>query len=230
MPPSAHTSAPGSAADAPARSRGVAVPRQNRVTPWGAIVADPGRGLFFGNRGNLHDDRGAIARTWKSKAWVTCLLQFKGRKRQLMQPGRYTELFFLDEATALAAGHRPCGECRRHDLERFKRAWSAAVGVQDMLAEIDRRLHLDRAGPDRRKRIFTARCDELPDGTYIERDRSAWLIFEQSLHRWTPAGYVDRAALPRGESVQVLTPRCTVAVLSAGYGPVVHPTAQPLLA
>jgi hypothetical protein len=202
------------------------VPRENRVTPWGAIIADPGRGLFFGNRGNLHDERQAIVRLWKSKAWVTCLLQFKGRRRRLMQPGRYTELFFLDEAVALAAGHRPCGECRRHDLEHFKRAWAAAVGGQDTLSDMDRRLHLDRLGPDRRKRIFTETCALLPEGTYIEREGSAWLIFEQALHRWTPAGYSDRTELPLAETVRILTPRCTVAVLSAGYRPVLHPSAR----
>ena len=144
------------------------MPHQNRANPWGTIVADPGRGLFFGNRGNLHDAAGAIVRCWKSRAWVTCLLQFKNRKRTLLQPGRYTELFFLDEPAALATGHRPCGECRRHDLARFKQAWAAAFPGQITLAEIDRRPHLDRIGPDRNKRTYEARSGELPDGAYIE--------------------------------------------------------------
>ncbi|MGH2365767.1 MAG: hypothetical protein ACRDHX_14085 [Chloroflexota bacterium] len=201
-------------------------PRQNRVTPWGTIVADSGRGLFFGNRGNLHNRGETIVRPWKSRAWVTCLLRFKGRRRQLLQPGRYTELFFLDEATALAAGHRPCGECRRHDLEHFKQTWAVAVGAQDTLADIDRRLHLDRVGPDKGQRTFAAVCAGLPDGTYIERAGAAWLVHDQALHRWSPAGYVEQAVPRPAETVHVLTPRCTVAVLSAGYRPVLHPTAQ----
>jgi hypothetical protein len=202
------------------------VPRENRVTPWGAIIADPGRGLFFGNRGNLHDEREVIVRLWKTKAWVTCLLQFKGRRRRLMQPGRYTELFFLDEAVALAAGHRPCGECRRHDLEHFKRAWAAAISGQDTLSDIDRRLHLDRVRPDRRKRIFKETFATLPDGTYIEWEGSAWLILEQALHCWTPAGYSQRTEPSLAGTVRVLTPRCTVTVLSAGYRPLLHPSAR----
>ena len=201
------------------------MPHRNRATPWGTIIADPGRGLYFGNRGNLHDASGAIVRGWKTKAWVTCLLAFKDRRRTLLQPRRYTELFFLDEAAALAAGHRPCGECRRHDLTRFKQAWTSAFAPDDSLADIDRRLHLDRIGPDRIKRTFDARCGDLPDGTYIARDGDAWLICEGSLRRWSPGGYVERRDQPRLEVVTVLTPHCSVAVLAAGYQPVLHPTA-----
>lgn len=201
------------------------VPYQNRATPWGTVIADPGRGLFFGNRGNLHNPAGAIVRRWNARQWVTCLLEFKSRRRTLLQPGRYTELFFLDEAAALAAGHRPCGECRRHDLGRFKQAWAAAFPGDVSLADVDRRLHHDRIAPDRHKRTFDARCGDLPDGAYIERDGSAWLISGESLQRWSPGGYLERRDLPGTERVQVLTPRCTVAVLAAGYRPILHPTA-----
>lgn len=201
------------------------MPYQNRATPWGTVVADPGRGLFFGNRGNLHNPDGTIVRTWKARQWVTCLLQFRGRKRTLLQPGRYTELFFLDEAAALAAGHRPCGECRRQDLARFKAAWAGAFPGEMALSDIDARLHGDRIGPDRRKRTFVARCAGLPDGAYVEYGGSAWLVSGGALHCWSPGGYLERHALPGSEEVVVLTPRCTVALLGAGYQPVLHPTA-----
>ena len=193
-------------------------------------MADPGRGLFFGNRGNLHNPEGAIVRRWNARAWVTCLLEFKGRRRTpLLQPGRYTELFFLDEAAALAAGHRPCGECRHHDLARFKRAWASAFSGQVALADIDRRLHLDRIGPDRNQRTFEAPSGALPDGAYVEWDGAAWLILGASLYRWSPGAYLERRERPASERVTVLTPRCTVAVLAAGYMPVLHPTAKDAL-
>src|SRR3954465_3835639 len=118
------------------------MPRQNRVTPFGQIVAEPQRGTLMGNRGRLHDEEGRIRRPWQLERWIVCLLEFKGRKRQVMTPGHYTELFFLDEATALAAGHRPCAECRRVAFDAFRRA--LAVGAADQLlrtaVEIDRRL------------------------------------------------------------------------------------------
>ncbi len=192
------------------------------MTPWGTIVADPGRGLFFGNRGNLHRPDGTIVRRWKAKAWVTCLLEFRGRRRTLLQPGRYPELFFLDEATALAAGHRPCGECRRNDLARFKAAWAAAFPSDVSLGDIDHRLHRERVA----QRTFQARCDELPAGVYVELDGGAWLVYGGDLHRWSAGGYVERDRMPLSEQVKVLTPSCTVAALRAGYEPVVHPTAR----
>src|SRR5271165_1152863 len=102
------------------------MPRQNRVTPFGEIVAVPERGTFMGNRGNLHNAEGHIKRTWQVKRWLVCLLEFKGRKRTVMRPGFYTELFFLDEATALAAGHRPCAECRRERYNDFRKAWQSS--------------------------------------------------------------------------------------------------------
>src|SRR5262249_11244908 len=124
-----------------------AMPRQNRVTPWGEIVATPERGTLMGNRGVLHDGEGRIVRPWRQKRWIACLLQFKGRKRAVMSPGRYTELFFLDEATALAAGHRPCAECLRDRFTAFRDAWIRGRAAGKVTApEIDSRLHTERLG------------------------------------------------------------------------------------
>jgi hypothetical protein len=142
----------------------------------------------------------------------------------LLQPGRYTELFVLDEAVALAAGHRPCGECRRHDLMRFKAVWESAFGSSATLADIDHRLHSDRVGANRGQLTFEAACGELPDGAYIQWDGGAWLILGDVMLRWSPGGYRERRERPRPGRVTVLTPRCTVAVLAAGYQPVLHPT------
>src|SRR5215204_4373861 len=128
------------------------MPLQNRVTPLGALIADPARGLLYGNRGCLHDRQGTIRRSFAVKRWIACRLEFKGRKRPLLRPGRYTELFFLDEATAFAAGHRPCAECRRADFNRFREAWVRAnlpgeEPAQVLVPTIDARLHGERIGP-----------------------------------------------------------------------------------
>jgi hypothetical protein len=202
------------------------MPRQNRVTPYGALIAVPDRGMFWGNRGGLHDPQGRLVRYSRGRAWAICVLEFKGRRRQQWAPGRLTELFFLDEATGLAAGHRPCGECRYRDYQAFKRAWAAAhggglPGVQ----AIDARLHADRlAGPGIR-RTYLAPPAELPDGTMVGLEDAPFLVHGGRLLAWTPGGYQDRnAPTPAGE-VTVITPRATVAVLAAGYRPVIHPTA-----
>ncbi len=210
------------------------MPRQNRVTPFGGIVAVPERGTFLGNRGVLHDADGRVRRPWQVRRWLVCVLEFRGRHRTVMTPGSYTELFFLDEATALAAGHRPCAECRRESFNAFGHAWRKANPADDgspgpPVAEMDDRLHADRVGPDRTKRRFPALVDELPDGVFVtrpdEEDR-AYLLWESHLLEWTPAGYRKRLSRPRGEVVSVLTPRATVEVLRAGYVPALHPTAQ----
>src|ERR1041385_996458 len=146
------------------------MPRQNRVTPWGTIIADPARGSLLGNRGVLHDAQGRIVRSWRVKAGIACRLAFRGRRRPLMQPNRWTELFFLDEATALAAGHRPCFECRREAALRFKTAWLAGnpergLGPDSPIARIDDCLHAERIMRDGTKVTWTARLGELSDGT-----------------------------------------------------------------
>ena len=209
------------------------MPRTNRVTPFGEIVATPERGTMMGNRGILHDAEGRIRRPWQVNRWLLCVLEFRGRHRMVMAPNRYTELFFLDEATGLAAGHRPCAECRRSRFLAFREAWSAGnrriMGSDPIRAGMmDARLHAERTLPDRSKRTFTADIDELPDGVFVKLggpDGGACLIWRGTLLAWSPGGYTGRRTCPRGEAVTVLTPRSTVAAIRAGYGPEVHPSA-----
>lgn len=190
----------------------------------------------MGNRGILHDAQGRIGRArWRTQAWVTCRLAFKGRHRAVMTPGRYTELFFLDEATALAAGHRPCGECRREDFRRFKSQALAAAGLDtdSPIAILDRRLHAERTRRGLLGETHRAPLDALPDGVLIalgrnggtDADDDVWLVAGATLHRWSPWGYETRRSRPPGIDVAVLTPPCTVAALAAGYRPMLHPSA-----
>src|SRR5580704_9279628 len=144
------------------------MPRQNRVNPFGEIIATQDRGMFMGNRGVLHDEESRIRRKWQGKRWIVCVLEFRGRKRKVMTPGRYTELFFLDEATALAAGHRPCAECRRERFNAFRSAWQKAhpsKNTQPTASEIDNRLHSERVSPEY---LFVAKLAELPNGAFVK--------------------------------------------------------------
>jgi hypothetical protein len=201
------------------------MPRQNRVTPDGTLIAVPDRGLFWGNRGSLHDPAGRVVRYSRGRAWAICVLEFKGRRRQQWAPGRLTELYFLDEATGLAAGHRPCGECRYREYQAFKRCWTAAFGGGvPGVAEIDARLHADRLVRPGVRRSYSAALPELPDGVMVSAGGSPFLVWHGGLLAWTPGGYRDRVPADAG-SVTVITPRATVAVLAAGYRPVVHPSA-----
>jgi hypothetical protein len=193
------------------------MPLQNRVTPLGELVAAPARGLVYGNRGCLHDGSGRIRRRWATKRWIACRLEFRGwRRHPLLQPGRFTELFFLDEATAFAAGHRPCALCRREDYNRFL-ALTGAGGAD----EIDARLHEERTGPR------PATNGDLPDGTFVLVDDEPWLVAGGRLRRWTPAGYTDTRAVERAVLV---TPPTLVDVLRAGWSssavPLFHPSAK----
>jgi hypothetical protein len=201
------------------------MPRQNRITPFGEIIAVPERGTFFGNRGVLHDDEGNIRRTWQVKRWLLCVLEFKGRKRQIMKPGHYTELFFLDEATGLAAGHRPCAECRHERYRAFQNAWFAGFLTATAL---DEQLHAERLNADGSKRCFDANLDDLPDGVFVILRGRAWLLWKDRLLAWSPGTYRDRLSRPQGETVVVLTPRSTVEAIRAGYVPEVHCSAEPL--
>jgi hypothetical protein len=208
------------------------MPRQNRVTPYGELVAVPDRGMFWGNRGVLVDWQGRLARYSRGRTWAICVLEYKGRRRQQWSPGRLTELFFLDEATGLAAGHRPCGECRYRDYRAFKQAWAAWVAggrpgndVRPGVQAIDARLHADRLIKPGVRRTYQAPLPGLPDGTMVEHDGTPWLLYGGRLLAWTPGGYLDRPVEVPQTPVTVLTPRATVATLAAGYRPVVHPTA-----
>ena len=194
-------------------------PLQNRVTPFGEIVAVPERGAWTGNRGILIDDQRRLVRRWTTQAWIICRLQFKDRHRAVMSPGTWTELFFLDEATALAAGHRPCGECRRADYARFKAAWIAG-NHSATIHEIDRTLHHERVEPRTRRKIsYAAELSALPDGVMIALGESAYLWWGARLWAWSPAGYADPLPIANDQVVTVLTPRSTVAAIRAGYIP-----------
>jgi hypothetical protein len=191
------------------------LPRQNRVDPFGELVSTPERGTLFGNRGVLHDDDGRIIRRHQLKRWIYCRLEYKGWRRQLMQPGRYTELFFLDEATALAAGHRPCAECMRERFNEFRTAWGDA-GVR--APEIDEALHAERLTPTHGQATHRAFLSELPDGVVVEIDGAPFLWRGNALLRWSFAGYGATRAAVR-EEVAVLTPPSTVKVIAAGFEP-----------
>jgi hypothetical protein len=195
------------------------MPLRNRVTPLGELVADPGRGLVYGNRGCLHDERGRIIRRYNGKRWIACRLEFRGwRRHPLLQPGRFTELFFLDEATAFAAGHRPCALCRRADYNRFRELLGGPAGAD----EIDAQLHDERTA-ERASAAF----DELPDGAFVLWDGEPRLVLGDSLLRWTPSGYGARSHRPSGRAV-LITPPSLVAVLGQGWAsdvPLIHPTA-----
>ena len=205
------------------------MPLRNRVTPFGAIIATPARGLLMGNRGILHDGDGRLGRArWKHRTWVCCLTEFRGRRRKLMQAGRYTELFFLDEAVALAAGHRPCFECRRTDAQAFARAWGRSVpDGMPRAGEMDRILHAERIDrTTRRQHRHPGRFGELPDGTFVAVADEPWLVLGDTLRRYAPTGYDRSMPRPCGPAV-VVTPRATVAALANGYVPRLHPSARP---
>jgi hypothetical protein len=200
------------------------MPLQNRVTPQSELIADPARGLVYGNRGCLHDADGRIRRRYATRRWIACRLRFRGWHRgPLLQPGRFTELFFLDEATAFAAGHRPCALCRREDYVRFGELFPGPAGADAM----DAQLHAERIA-GRAQRHHAAALDELPDGAFVLRDAAPWLVRGTALLRWTPAGYAEPAPRAAGEAV-LLTPPSLVAVLRAGWKgavPLLHPSAN----
>ena len=207
------------------------MPLQNRVTPTGDIVATPHRGLFTGNRGIIHDPQNkTLTRRWASQAWLTCVCEFRGRRRQVMATRSWTELFFLDEATALAAGHRPCFYCRRDDANRFREAWEQGNGVSRVLArDIDAVLHRERL--DRgKKRLhpLTVPLCELPDGAMLQEGMESYLVVQGRPLKWSLAGY--RAAADAIWGPMLLTPPSTLRALNAGYVPVLHPSAMELVA
>jgi len=200
------------------------MPLRNRVTPLGELIADPARGLVYGNRGCLHDADGRIRRPYQVRRWIGCRLEFKGRRRTpKLQPGRFTELFFLDEATAFAAGHRPCAECRRDDYNRFGELWPGELGAD----AIDARLHAERI--DGRERIIHDHdFADLPDGAFVLHDSAPHLVLGERLLTWGPAGYTAAQARPGGRA-RLITPPSLVTVLRAGWDgvvPLLHPSAR----
>lgn len=200
------------------------MPLRNRVTPFGEIVAAAARGTLMGNRGCLHEDDGKIVRPWATRRWIACQLAFKGRQRQLMQPRHYTELFFLDEATALANGHRPCAECRRADFLRFRDAWGRGNGIDPEslgVDDLDRALHADRVD-GRAQRRFDAAPESQPDGTLVADGAQAFLVKGRNLLPWSPGGYGNPLPIRPGQAVTVLTPASILRAIAAGYAPALH--------
>jgi len=205
---------------------GIAATLQNRVLPTGEIVAEPAcRGTCMGNRGRLHDaDRRLGRARWRHKAWVCCRLDFRGRKRKVMAPGRYTELFFLDEAVAFAAGHRPCAECRRADFTVFLDAWAEAHGVRPRAPDVDAALHPARVRRDRTQVRHDAPREGLPDGAFVLLEGRACLVLGGAALPFAPEGYGPPFTLGTGLAT-VLTPAPLLAVFAAGYRPALHPSA-----
>lgn len=203
------------------------MPLRNRVRPDGEIVATAARGTVYGNRGGcFHRDDGTQKdRPWASIHWIACVLEFKSRRRTIRQPGRYTELFFLDEATALSAGHRPCFECRRADALRFQSCWASAHGLGEppKVMVMDTVLQSQRVAPPHRKRSIPALVQDLPDGAMVRSEREMALVQGGRLMRWSFEGY--GRPLTSQTPVELLTPPAIVNVIRAGYRPVVHATA-----
>jgi len=182
----------------------------------------------MGNRGILHDADRKVVRDWQVRRWIACRLEFRGRHRSVMTPGSYTELFFLDEAAALADGHRPCAECRHADFVAFQAAWRAIYPQQPvaMADAIDRVLHAERRVRPFLKRTHFAQIDALPDGSYVMLDGGAWLVRGSRLWAWAADRYVDCVRRPSATGVTLLTPPSIVEVLRAGYQPRLHPSCQ----
>ena len=203
------------------------MPRQNRVTPFSTLIATPDRGTLYGNRGCLHDDHGQIRRQFQSIRWLICLLEFKDRKHQIMKPGLYTELFFLDEATALATGHRPCAECQRDRFNLFREHWAKAnpeitSEFRPLATAIDEILHEERI----QLRKDCTSLDGLPDGTFLTDDGlAAYLVLKGKLLRWAPGGYETVDTPKLNFQVTILTPASTVRALRLGYPVDIHPSA-----
>ncbi|SFH37986.1 hypothetical protein [Modicisalibacter xianhensis] len=209
------------------------MPLQNRVNPFGNLHAVQARGTLLGNRGRLHDADKTIVRAWKTKAWVTCSLEYVDIQRTIFSPDSYSELFFLDEATAFAAGHRPCGSCRNRRYREFKVKWLAAnpglvTGENPSIAAIDRVLHAERTAQSGDKVTFKAAIETLPFGTIIEQDGATFLVGEEELLPWSFYGYSQPPALlpEDGTSVTVLTPASIVRLFQQGFRPEIHETAS----
>ncbi|HLI99952.1 MAG TPA: hypothetical protein VKT76_09565 [Bradyrhizobium sp.] len=206
------------------------MPLQNRVTPSGEIVATPERGMFVGNRGIIHDPatKTLLKKRWSTHAWLTCVLEFQGRRRNVMGGRSWTELFFLDEATAFAAGHRPCFFCRREDANRFRAAWEKGNLVSGTLAsDIDSVLHRERFASAKKLPPPPRRIDELPEGTMVRVGGESFVIARGKALLWSPGGY----RVTKGElgDAKLLTPPSIVRAFAVGYRPVLHRSMQELV-
>jgi hypothetical protein len=203
-------------------------PLQNRVLPTGEIVAVPERGMLMGNRGCLHTaDRELGVTRWRSKMWISCVLKWGDIRRDVMPPGRWTALFFLDEATALSAGHRPCGYCRYADHLAFGEAWRRAAGLAERprAAWMDIELHAERVDRRRRKLTRPSTLASLPDGAMVRTGDTIALVADGRLLPWSLAGYGRPFRLEPATTVEVLTPPAMLGALAHGYLPLVHPSA-----
>jgi hypothetical protein len=204
------------------------MPHRNRVTPEGEIVAVAARGGMYGNRGGCfhRDDQTLKPRPFATKQWICCVLQFNGRRRRLLQPGLFTELFFLDEATAMAAGHRPCFECRRADAERFAILWNEVRGKpgRAVAPGMDDILHAERIDAHHAKVVSRATLGGLPVGAFVRTPGGPALFWGGQLWPWSFAGYGAPQHAPADKLVAVLTPPSIVAILAAGFRPNVHET------
>jgi hypothetical protein len=203
------------------------MPLQNRVAPTGDIIADPHRGMFTGNRGIIHDPatKTLLRKRWSNPAWLICVCEFRGRRREVMGGRSWTELFFLDEATAFAAGHRPCFFCRRDDANRFRAAWEQGNATGPMHApEIDAVLHRERFASGKRLHALPTGLEELPDGTMVQAGEESFLIVQGRPLRWSFAGY-RKACAPITDAM-LLTPPSTVKAFGAGFRPVLHESAH----
>jgi len=206
------------------------VPLQNRVDPWARLNAVPERGAYMGNRGILHDERRKVVRPWANKMWITCALEFGDRKRSVFSQSSYSELFFLDEATAFAAGHRPCSECRRDRFVDFKAAWLVANMPQassksTKIAELDKVLHNERAARGGGKVTHQASLGSLPSGTMFQMEGAAYLVWKRKVFAWSFGGYTPVAVFPASKEVAVPTPASLVRMFSSGFAPCVHVSA-----
>jgi hypothetical protein len=207
------------------------MPHQNRVTPLSTLIATPVRGRWMGNRGCLHDAHGTIRRSFAGTRWIFCELEFKDRRRPIMRPGHFTELFFLDEATALAAGHRPCAECMRPHFEAFRQAWASANPLlagtpRPPATVIDAVLHAERLAPGHTQATHPAQLSGLPTGCMVAVAGQPALVLDGYLLAWQPEGYGHTITLPAGRRVEVLTPMSVVRALAIGYRPDLHPSAR----
>lgn len=197
---------------------------QNRVDPYGHLIRTKARGAWLGNRGVIHNEKKEIVRPFKIKPWITCELEFRGRHREIMQPDRWTELFFLDEATAFSAGHRPCFQCRYQDHQRFKSYWlsgNPAYGfnMKTPVSRIDKIIHTERIARDKSKVTYSDELRQLPNGTFINYAGEPHLVKDEKIYVWTPDGYSRGLPLPEVDEVEVLTPRSIVNMFRAGYTP-----------